>query len=269
MRNFQEELLALQGYEGISKRQLIGHNGAVSTSSETVWGAGGTFARLAANAAFEVVSDSASDTSAGVGARTVEALMITLAGVETPLTLTLNGTTPVAITGTYVGCNGLRVLTTGSTPHNVGNVDVRLVSGSVVHRRIQAGTVAAPVAGLGRDADFVFMIPAGYDGLLQPVRVMGAANTGSLISHLLQYDASGVLSVIGCTSVSLQGIGVQKADPPPMNFGHGIKIPALHTIELRIIMSAGAGETHAMADLYLYSRTNSPIYHRLQNGRII
>lgn len=262
MEQFNSELLALQGYTGISKRWLLGRNAALSTSAETIWSPGATYARLAAAVAFEAVSDSAADDTGGTGAITVEALMVDGNYVETPVTITLDGTTPVAISGTYRDCNGLRVLTAGSGLTNAGNVDIRTVSGSVVYRRLTTGPL-----GNGRDSDFVFTIPAGYDGVLKTINASTLGAGGNLSLYLLNHSSTGIKSYLGTTHATITGVGIQRGELPPMSFGNGLKIPEKNTIELRAL-SSSVGDMAASAELYLFSRSVGPHSGKIQNARV-
>ena len=84
---------------------VIGRNTAVSsTLTEDVWGGGGNMVLPTAAESWEIVSTgagAANDTSAGTGARTV--LITTLDDnyvAQSPVDVTLYGSTPVAIPGT-------------------------------------------------------------------------------------------------------------------------------------------------------------------------
>jgi hypothetical protein len=75
------------------------------------------------NAQRSLTSSSASDTSAGVGARTVRIDYLTDAGVQGSEIVTLNGVTVVATVATNI-CfiERMTVLTVGSTGRNVGTI---------------------------------------------------------------------------------------------------------------------------------------------------
>lgn len=101
----------------------------------------------------EIVSDSANDTAAGTGARTVLVETLSSSYVTQTQVVTLNGTTPVALTGTHLIVQSVLVLSSGSTFSNVGNVTVR-VSGA-------GATQGYIAAGIGIQRAFKYTVPAG------------------------------------------------------------------------------------------------------------
>lgn len=258
-----ETLLSLNAIGGVSRRQLRGRNAAIDTTAETIWTPGGAYVRLTSAVAMEVVSGSANDAAAGTGARTVELLMVDGNYAESRVVVTLNGTTPVAISGTYLACNRARVLTVGSGGVNAGVIDVRTVSGSAVKRRIDSGASSS-----GRDADFIFAVPAGYDALLRDIYITASGGTGTLRFYLTAYYGdSGSSEGLAEGFLSLQGVGVQKGDVPAMRFGGGLKLPPKTQIELLGLTSAGAGIINANANIDLFSRTSGPLSLALQGAR--
>lgn len=88
-----------------------------ATPTQQVWVAP-TTARVHA-----VVSSSASDASAGVGARTIRVYGLTAwTAKETTEDITMNGVTPVNTVSSYVIIYRMRVLTKGATSSNVGTI---------------------------------------------------------------------------------------------------------------------------------------------------
>lgn len=106
-------------------------------------------------AAMEIVSSSASDAAAGAGARTVIIGYLDAAYAAQTVTLTMNGTTPVALPGTVMRVNSLRVATSGTFGgNNVGNISVRLAGGL-------GATFAYLRAGIGLARSSLYTVPAG------------------------------------------------------------------------------------------------------------
>ena len=141
---------------------VIGRNTAVSsTLTEDVWGGGGNMVLPTAAESWEIVSTSVNDTSAGTGARTV---LITTLDVnyvaQTPVEVTLNGTTPVAITGTHfrphhlASTSGLFVLTAGSSESNEGDIVVRVASAGATRMTCKIG--------ISKSEDSQVTVPAGF-----------------------------------------------------------------------------------------------------------
>jgi len=103
-----------------------GYNADVDiAAAEDLWSQGGTYAFPAAAAATTVVSDSANDTSAGTGARTVRVHGLDANLQEIKEDATMNGTTPVALTSQFYRVNLVEVLTAGSGLANAGIIGVK------------------------------------------------------------------------------------------------------------------------------------------------
>lgn len=101
----------------------------------------------------EILSGSADDTAAGIGARTIliESLDANLLEVST--IVTLNGTTPVVLPGTHLYVNSVAVASSGSNHTNVGPITLRVAGGGDVQGYIGAG--------IGIQRAFKFTVPAG------------------------------------------------------------------------------------------------------------
>jgi len=126
--NFMLEVVKgnVPGHSAINK---FGQNPAVATTGEDVWSGGGTYAFYPTTAQnMEILSDSANDTAAGTGARTVQVFGLDENWEEATETVILNGTTPVALTNTYIRMFRAVVLTAGSVETNDGNLIVRIVT---------------------------------------------------------------------------------------------------------------------------------------------
>lgn len=120
-----------------------------------------TFASAAGT--IEAISDSASDTAAGVGARTVR--VYGLDGDWNPIeeVLTMNGTSASSPSSlTFLRVNGARVESAGSTGYHVGVIRIRRVSGSVTEVQINPHTF---VDNSSTETGH-FSVPAGYIGVI-------------------------------------------------------------------------------------------------------
>lgn len=244
--------LASGRMRGVRKVQLQGRNAAISTSVETIWTPGAAYAQLTTAVAFEAVSSNAADAAAGTGARTIQADLVDGNGLQTTVTVALNGATPVAISGTYIACNGARVFTAGSGLVNAGTVDIRTVSGSVVKRRIDTGN--------GIDQDFVYTIPTqitdtknqiasnttpkGMIGILGSITYGISNSTGNFRGWIKTQSSTGIINLI---NHSIPGLNY----PNILDCGVGVKLESGTLLSFEGIESAGAGEICAMADLYL------------------
>ncbi len=147
---------------GHTVSSVIGRNTTVSnTLIEDVWGGGGNMVLPTAAESWEIVSTSVNDTSAGTGARTVLITTLDINYVaQTPVEVTLNGTTPVAITGTHFrphhlsATSGLFVLTAGSSESNEGDIVVRVASAGATRMTCKIG--------VSKSEDAQITVPAGF-----------------------------------------------------------------------------------------------------------
>lgn len=122
------------------------------TLPEDVWSVGGTYPFMAAATSLEVVSTSASDAAAGVGARTITIFGLDINYIEVNQTITLNGLTPVAVPTQLFRINSILIMSAGTTKVNVGDINVQDAGGGTVRGQVPAGF------GISRQA--VFTVPA-------------------------------------------------------------------------------------------------------------
>ena len=113
-------------YDGYTPFTVIGYNGAVGTTQQTVAegiptsGSNLDITFPASAATLSIASTSANDTSAGTGARVV--IIIGLDGDRTEITeiVATNGQTRVETTNTFLRVNQMLVISVGSTGSNEG-----------------------------------------------------------------------------------------------------------------------------------------------------
>jgi hypothetical protein len=118
-----------------------------------------TFTELTGAESFEMVSSSANDTAAGTGTRQVHVIYADTNGDMQDTIVTMNGVTPVALTGisaTFI--YGIEAHSGGSSEVSAGNIDLRLAGGGAIRARI--------VAGGNKSLAARFMVPRGFEGFL-------------------------------------------------------------------------------------------------------
>lgn len=115
---------------------VVGQNDTIGTSFEDVSDQGGSLLWPTSAETWEIVSDDVNDTSAGTGVRTVLVNSLDENYIEQSQTVTMNGTTPVTLTGTHIRGRLAVAITAGSTLSNVGNVNVRLAGGTNADTRL-------------------------------------------------------------------------------------------------------------------------------------
>jgi len=98
-------------------------------ANEEVWSVTGAYTGFVAAAAeTSVVSGNAADDSGGTGALTIRVVGLTVSGstwVETSEDVTMDGETPVVMTGAFIRVYRAWVLTAGSSGTNVGAIQVK------------------------------------------------------------------------------------------------------------------------------------------------
>jgi hypothetical protein len=140
--------------DGHTRVAAFGNNPDIDSGPEDVWSGGGLYPWMSADTALEVLSSSANDTAAGTGARTV--LIVGLNSSHAPIsqTITLNGTTPVAIPTSLFRINSALIMSAGSGEVNNGDITIRVAGAGATRAVIQAGY------GIARQSQYT--VPAGY-----------------------------------------------------------------------------------------------------------
>lgn len=111
---------------GYTAGDVFGRNMDVDTAStpEDIWIPGALWVPPPSAAVVTIVSDSAADTAAGTGARTVEVQGLDANLLEQKETVTLNGVSSVDTVNTYLRINRVVAVTAGSAGSNVGTITV-------------------------------------------------------------------------------------------------------------------------------------------------
>lgn len=160
--DFDHEV-ALGRRQGAFTTVKFGYNPDVDVGTETVWAVGGTFTPLSSASTLTVVSSDTADDGdpAGTGAQT---LLVT--GVDASRNIateivTMNGTTNVVTSGTWLGVNRVVVLAAGSSQANVGNITITATTGGTNQAYIPAGE--------GVTQQCVWFTPAGYNSAIDDI----------------------------------------------------------------------------------------------------
>lgn len=152
--------LAEGKWNGHTLVQKFGQNSDVD-AAEDIWDGGGNFTGFPTSAeTVQVISSSAED---GAGTAT-GALTMRIYGLDANYDLqeedvTLNGTTGVSTTNTFIRVHRAMVLTSGSALGNVGALTIRQSSTT-------ANVFSVIAAGIGQSRVTAYTIPAGYTGYI-------------------------------------------------------------------------------------------------------
>lgn len=141
---------------GCRRVTALGNNPDIdlATLPEDIWSGGGVYPWLTASTSLEIVSTNVNDSSTGTGARTVLIQGLDINYIEVSQTVTLNGTTPVAIPTQLFRINSALIMSAGSGKVNAGDINIRDVGG---------GTIRAIIPlGYGTTRQSVYTVPAGH-----------------------------------------------------------------------------------------------------------
>lgn len=144
---------------GHSLENIFGRNPSVGTLEEDVWDAGAVLIYPTSGEQWEVVSSSSNDDLADTGATKVSIRYLDDLFIEQTETVDMNGQIPVLMSATNIyRFIGARVIETGSSKENEGNITVRVAGSGNTRGQINAGENEA--------LDGHFTIPAGKTGYL-------------------------------------------------------------------------------------------------------
>lgn len=163
-RNFNIEVArgTVNGYESFS---ITAVNPTVGSSFEDLWDQGGNFVFPTGAETWEILSDSASDTSAGIGARSVIISGLDTSYVEQTETVILNGITPVVTTRTdWFRIRSVITISSGSNQTNVGSITLRVSGGGLVRSLIRVEQ--------GQTFNGFFTVPANKSLFIESIQLV-------------------------------------------------------------------------------------------------
>lgn len=164
------------GVSGMSYGVKFGNNADIDTTStpEDVWGGGGVYTGMPVSDSetIDIYSSDAADTSAGTGARTVWIQGLDATGLVQAETISLNGVTAVASTGTYTRVNRVKVITAGSGEANAGTLTVE-------HTTTSANVFATVPIGSNQSRVCAYTVPLGCTMMITSVHVSIARASGA------------------------------------------------------------------------------------------
>jgi len=114
---------------GISQHSVLGTNSNASNAYEDLTEIGGIMTFATSSESLEVVSDDSQDTATGDGAKSVIVITLDSSYEEQIEPVFLDGTTPVALSGTHLRTQRMFVQTAGVTGSNIGDVTLQVSGG--------------------------------------------------------------------------------------------------------------------------------------------
>ena len=192
------------GYSSVS---VFGYNPDVDKTEESVWPDGGQVPHPTVASQLTIASTSASDDGnpAGIGARTVY-----IEGLDgnynvISQTITMNGTTGVTTTGSYLYVNKFYVVTVGSNGSNVGEITAKV--GATVYDLIAVGYNNRTTAH--------YCVPAGYTAYLLEYIFTAGQNTGTtgVTGYLKQHGPDGIERVEAVVAINNGSVQYDFANP--------------------------------------------------------
>lgn len=224
---------------GYKRASAVGYNPSINTGTVAdVWeGTSLLFPWLDSPTQCQVRSTSALDTGAGTGLRTVRIDALDSSGAEAPVTLTLNGTTPVQLPALISASNGLVGMSAGSLETNQGDIILEDTVGGQMRGIIKATEGASHQA--------PYTVPAGYQFILPQMFINVSNVTGgpAQFVQMRTYFRANASAVSRKTLI----LGASTYQPYPHIADPAIVLPAGFRFSMRItsVSTNGAAVTAA------------------------
>lgn len=218
---------------------IFGYNEDVDTSMETIWPYGGLLAFPSVALQLKVSSDSANDTAAGTGARTVYLSGLDANHAVISEVVTLNGQTPVLTTGSYLHVNQCYVATAGSLDSAAGNI---YFGDGVVTSGVPATVYDIIKFDYNTRVTGSYTVPAGYTGYISQGLFSSGQSSGS-------GPVTGRLMTRGTDDIrrtaAIVTINNGSAD---YAFEYPVAVPEKTTLEAQAV---GAGTNNACSSMFI------------------
>ena len=203
------------------------------SSEQTLWSSNTIWVPPATASTMSVVSSSTSDSSAGTGARTVSIAGLDSNYLEISETITMNGTTAVTTTRSYLRISRLTVVTAGSTESNVGTITI---SNATPQGIIQPNA--------GQSSSSMYTVPAGKVAYLHSLHLSSSKSTDGKFS--IRTRASGVSRIRHSALLTGESYDVE--------FTYPTVLPERTDIELRAVSNTGNGVVAGAYDLLIIDK---------------
>lgn len=165
--------IALGLRQGVTTWQKFGYNDDVDTASaEVIWATGGAHTILTSASTLTIVSSDVDDDGdpADTGARTIIIYGIDANRESQTEVVTMNGTTNVVTSSTWLGINRVAVASAGSSQANEGNITITATTGGSVQAYIPAGQ--------GVTQQLIYFTPSNARSLVKYLRLVADKDSG-------------------------------------------------------------------------------------------
>ena len=192
---------------GYSSFSVFGYNPDLDQTEESVWPDGGVVPHPTSESQLTIVSTDANDDGdpAGTGARTVYIEGLDEDYEVVSETITMNGTSGVTTTNSYLYVNQFYVVTVGSGEANAGTITAKV--GATLYDIIAAGYNNRTTAH--------YCVPAGYTAYLLEGIFTAGQDSGStgVTGYLKQHGPDGVLRVGAVSAINNGSVKYDFANP--------------------------------------------------------
>jgi hypothetical protein len=235
---------------GWSHNRKFGKNFSATTTLAVI-SASGLYQTPTTAQSLEIVSSNANDTSAGTGARTITIVGLNSSWVETSVTVTMNGTTPVAVTGTWMRIYRMYIETTGT----YGTSTASSQAGTITLRNSGAGVTWGLLSldgtfGLGQSLIGSYTVPSGYTAYVYP-NYISVESTKTITAYFFKRENANDVTIPYSpirAQISLECIG--GINPLYNSRPLGI-FPAMTDIGWMAKTSTGTASISVSFDIYL------------------
>lgn len=178
---------------GCVRATAIGTN-PTAAAGASFWYGTGAYNWIPSARNLEIVSSSASDTLAGTGVQKVLVSGLDANYSQISETVSMNGTTAVALANQYLRINRAVSAQAGSAQVNQGNISIRDTGGGTLRAIIP---IVLAGIGIGITSQSAYTVPAGYTLIIESMILSINRNTGNTVNNVTvrtwSRSAAGVL----------------------------------------------------------------------------
>lgn len=165
---------------GCTRAAALGTNPAVAAGA-SFWYGTGAYPWIPSARTLEIVSSDPADTLAGTGIQKVSVAGLDANYNQISETVSMNGTTPVALVNQYLRINRMINVQAGSANVNVGTINLRDTGAGPVRATIP---VVPGIGGIGIISQAAFTVPAGFTLIVQSVLLSILRGNGSQVNNV-------------------------------------------------------------------------------------